>query len=477
MKHILVAGMMAAVVAPVVAQSNLTVGSVGSGATHNNLRLAALALDKTDGPEPNRITFIDDGPFIEVGWVRLDEHDTGHRELIVEAAEGVNPTVVVSVVGNQRAGIFLRKEGKGMTLRDFTLLPTTNAALAPEAAIELQCDDNFATSVTLENILISSNDGNNQPIASRDGLTEPVFDANTVSFGDEGIFMPSASGRAVAHNLTIRDVTISGLDGGSGSDGIRIQADGGPGSMLTVGPGVTVSYLQGSRPAPTPISTGSAFQPGGADNFTINVVGTQESPVRFINNNTAGIGVTYAPTANGVDLMEWVIIANNNGAGIVNTSRHSTNIMRNVTIANNQMGAITGPPIPAGIDFQLSNVIVAGNGDDADTTNVLLLTKYSGDAGGSASTFTATDSAIVLAGDYTLNTQDFGGDGINSDSFYTVTLTDVINSDPGFVSLDPTHAGFAEVTNPAYATAGPNGEALVGGGTYNNTSVRDWSVY
>lgn len=478
MKRYLLAGLVAMAAVPLAAQVNFTVGPPGSGATHFTLGSAVTALDKTEGPEPNRITFIDEGPFMESVRIVINVARTGPRELIIEAQDGLRPVLWLGDGVNRDAGFHLRKQFGGITIRDLIIIPQTNPDVVADAAILIMGDDVQGTSVTLENLLISSNDGNNQPIASLDGLTPPVVTPDTVSFNDEGIFIPSSAVSAsTPHNITIRDVVVSGLDGRDGSDGIRSQGDGPEGSLLTIGPGVTVSYLMASRPNPFTTTTLSAFQPGGKVGYTVNLLGTQEKPIRLINNNGAGIGVTHQAGTGGVDHMEWVIIANNRGAGIANMSRDSETVMENVTIVNNRKGGIVGPPLPDGLSFDLSNVILAGNGDPADLDNVVILDKTSQDAPGALASFTAADSAIVLNGPYTFNTNDFGGDGIRSDETYDITLTNITNLDPQFASLDPTNAGFVQVQNQAFATAGPGGTVLVGGGTFNNSSVGDWSVY
>ena len=106
-------------------------------------------------------------------------------------------------------------------------------AKVAHAGIQLYMNPDFGSSYTLQNILVTSNDGNDRPLASLDGLTPPVWTENTISFRDEGIHVPSRTiGETLTepHYIYMEDVVVSGLSGPDGSDGIRGFPDGIEGS-------------------------------------------------------------------------------------------------------------------------------------------------------------------------------------------------------------------------------------------------------
>ncbi len=208
------------------------------------------------------------------------------------------------------------------------------------------------------------------------------------------------------------------------------------------------------------------------------MVGTQDKPVKFINNNLNGFSVTNSAAINeNLSEVRWCIVANNTGVGFKSVDSNSPVDFANVTIANNQDGAFHSPPEADEVRYTLSNVIAAGNGGATDPANIIELLADGASPGIFTSSFTATDSAIVLNGPYTLNNVDYGADGIASDSRWVVTTTRVISSDPQFVSLDPTNPGFVTVANQTYGTAGPGGSPLVGGGDIAASSVEDWQLF
>jgi hypothetical protein len=414
---------------------------------------------------------LDEGPFFETGAVTLDDQTTDDDDMIIQGAPGVRPIIIADIETSARKWgmLYLRKHGN-LTVRDLILLPpvagvvdqATYEAKVAETGIAILVDSAVNTSITLENIFIGSNNGNNQPTSALDGLTPPVVTPETVSFRDEGI-VGITQNTVPQHYLYFENIVVTGLDGDQGSDGIRGFPDGAPGSRWIIGPGTVISYNEGH-----------GFQPGGTDNFSVEVRGEEDNPVKIINNGLSGIHVTNTPGVDaGLTHVEWCIIANNGLHGINHGDVNTGTLFTNVTIANNGGNVFLGPSSANAVTYTFSNVIAAGDGDPANPDNVIRLTGT-----GTPSFFTATNSALVLEGPYTMNNTLYGADGIDSGPNYTVTpTTTIIDDDPQFVSLNPAGPGFAVVTNQAYGTAGPAGQPIVGGGSLAPASVEDWQLF
>lgn len=479
MKKYFLAGFLAGVLCPAALAQSVTVGT--SGADYTSLNAAIVAVG-ANAAEPDVITIQDAGPFLE-SRVIINIGTSGAADLTIQAVPGVRPVIAINNTGaGANSAVYLRKSGN-LIFKDCIIMPTANVTVETsttsvgQAGIEIDDDNLIPTSVTLQNVLVTSNDGFNQPVASLDGLSSPTFTASTVSFRDEGILALSASTNAT-RNLYLYDVIVSGVSGDQGSEGIRGFIDGAAGSEWVIGPGCVVSYNNHNDDTVTSASGLGAFQPGGTNGLDVKVLGTQDKPVKFINNNLNGISVTNTTAINdSLSEVRWCIVANNTGVGFRSLDNNTPVEFANVTFANNQDGAFHGPPEADEARYTLSGVIAAGNGGATDPANIIELLADGASPGIFTSSFTATDSAIVLNGPYTLNNVDYGADGIASDSRWVVTTTRVISSDPQFVSLDPTSPGFVTVTNPSYGTAGPGGSALTGGGEIGASSVEDWQLF
>lgn len=476
MKYLLVGAGVLYLAAAVHAQSV----TVGEGGDYPNLS-TAIAATSASAVTPDIITFVSEGPFLEPGRIIINNDyaldqiaDEESTPLTIKALPGLRPKVVIPTTA--ASSMYLRKIGE-LSISDLIIMPGTTSNPSQHA---IQVDDHggFGTSVTLSNLLITSNDGNNQPVASLDGLRPPVYSENTVSFRQDGIHLLSMDTTQL-QRVHIYDTVISCIPGAPNADpcGIRGFADGIPGSEWLVGPGCVISYLNTEDAAPVAFNkyAAAAFQPGDNRNMPLKVRGSQEKPVLVFNNNLNGIGITNGNTIeDGVAEMEWVIFANNSGVGYTSGDQYGQNTtFKNVTFVNNG-GAFLGSPFADENMLTFSNVIFAGNGDPASADNAITLTPESP---GFPSEFTVSNSAIVLNGPFTLNNTLYDNDGVNSDGNWVVSLSGIINDDPNFLSLDPEHGGFGAIGNQAFATAGPNGEPLVGGGRLATSSVSDWQLF
>lgn len=452
------------------------VNSAGGTGKHTSLNAAIQAVTD-DTAAPDEIVIEDEGPFFETRVI-INESKT-QAPLLIRAVPGVRP--IIAIETSAEGALYIRKAGGPLTVRDLIIIPQLGDPLTrATAAVEGDNVTGSDTSVTLQNILVTSNDGNNRPLASLDGLTSPTWNPNVRTWRDEGILL-SSSGTTFRRNYYLYDCVVSGISGDDGSDGIRIFTDGaiGSGSEVVVGPGCVVSYNDTMADQTVTSGTNShrgGIQPGATLNTAVKVIGTQDNPVKVFNNNYNGIAETSDTNFAGAGLNEikWCIIANNDGTGMIFTDYYANKDIANVTIANNSDGSVDGIENDlADMDISFSNVIFGGNGNQTDPNNIVDLTFDAQPLG--TPSITVADSALPLSGPVSLNNVDYGADGVATN--FATTLTNITNADPQFVSLDPTSSEFAVVGNAAYGTAGPGGQPLVGGGKFLTSSVSDWQLF
>jgi hypothetical protein len=477
MKQIIFGICVCAAILPLQAQT-VFVNTVAAPGKFTSLNEAINAVTANTA-EPDEIIIENEGPFFE-SRVIINESKT-HSDLTIRAVDGVRP--IVAIDANADGGVYIRKAGGPLILKDLIIIPQLgDPATRAQAGIKSDNVTDSDTSVTLQNILVTSNDGFNRPLASLDGLTPPVWTSSVVSFRDEGI-LHNSSGVLYKRNYYMYDCIVSGISGDQGSDGIRIFTDGipGGGNEVIVGPGCVVSYMDITRDQEVTSSTNSGrggIQPGANINTIVKIQGTQDKPVMVFNNNLNGISETFANGQSGPGFglleVEWCIVANNAGVGFNTTDFYADKDIKNVTFANNGDGVFNGASSDfADMDYRFSNVIFGGNGQQTDPSNIVDLT-IDGEPLGMP-TYVIADSALPLSGSVSLNNVDYGADGIATN--VAVTMTNITNADPQFVSLDPASGGFAVVSNQTYATAGPGGQPLVGGGSMAKSSVEDWQLF
>ncbi len=429
----------------------------------------ALAAVQTDATGPDVITILDEGPFLEISWSITG--DPNNNPLTIEAAPGVRPIVILQTTGF--TAINVEKNGD-LTIRDLIFLPWSEAPAPTSVPFRVFNIANALNgyNILLENILISSNDGNDQPVASLDGLTDPQLDPNNlgdvVSFRGNAIKVRSTETDQV-YSLVLRDVIVSGMVNGataSGGFGIRGFMNGAPGSQWVIGEGCVISYntnISGSMRG--------ALQPGGNEGAVdiFRVEGTEEKPVKIINNtNYHGIHVTATNIEDSIKEFKWLVVANNTQQGFWSQDSDEIYSFENVTIANNGLEAVNLSPAYVAAHSAVDSIF-AGNGSE-DAENVLSILTSEEDDG----SFTFTNSAVVMEGPYSFNS------AMLDDTPDYLVFEDSITADPEFGSLDPSSADFINVNNEAYGAAGPGGEALRGAGEYTGpppTSVSDWTLY
>jgi hypothetical protein len=450
--------------------ASVTVASATPGPDYTSINAAIQAVSETNDPGgPDTITILDNGPFFEG---RLIVNNVGGNSFTIQASPGVRPVVVVDIPGTARDGALYIRPGNvsGQTqpddiyISDLVIIPATGDPLTrAEAGVKVETPGVPYTgwAVTLNNILVTSNDGNNRPVSSLDGLSmafAPGADAAT--FRDEGFYVAS-SNEGFNYQLTMTRCIAAYIDGDQGSDGIRGFLDGQDNtqSYWMIGPGCVISNVGGS-----------ALQPGGNNNCMVYVEGTQDEPNLLYGCGGDGIYISGSEANGGLATLKWTAIVGNYGRIVSDYNENGFPVqVENCTFVNNNIDEDSSQ-----FDIELTsnrnwsllgNVIVAGCGFVSGVSpevNVLDVT-----TGGTA-VFAATDSAIVLSGRYRLNTAGFDRDGFNDNTPSNVLLNGTIDADPLFASLVPSCPNFLTVRNPLYETAGPGGTPLTGAGSFDS---------
>jgi len=444
--------------AGVVTAASVTVHSDGSSGDFASIGQAlAHVQGESPGPgNPDVITILDEGPFREGALVISG--DAHSNDLTIRAAEGVRPIVVSTHTGAN--AIELRKNGRA-EVHDLIIIPAANISQTALRAILYHAPDTGSTGYDyhLENILISSNNGNDRPVASLDGLGSPLpNNLKHVSFRGDGGIRGNSTDEIHVYRMTLRDVVVSSLRSPA-PYGLRSFHDGAAGSELIIGEGCVFSRIRSTT------SEGAAINLGGMEGTAEigRIQGSEERPVLIVNNEVNGILLTGSNAESNV--ISNAIIAANKGAAILLTNPRMDTSLVNVTIGSNTRYALwlanlNGSALNYEGTVSATNTIFAGNGSTVISNSIAGTLSASG-------TLLFEDSALVATGPFQLNR--FYANGINVSGPGTVSLTRTTGADPRFISLRPSSPHLAWVTNEAYATAGPEGEPLRGGGRFGGS--------
>ncbi|MFB3896101.1 MAG: hypothetical protein ACE14V_07350 [bacterium] len=417
----------------------VTVSTTGGVGMFNSIQYA-IASCLTNPDTPDTVQILDNGPYFEA----LEIGTSGYN-LTIEGSGGSRPLLVsnrssaITGYWTDNRAIDIRADICTTIIKDIVLIPSVTDP--PGAGIDIDDNGISGFNVQLINVVIAGNDGSDQPV-TMDGLT--VGSAAT-TFTSHAIDIQSTP---AAGNVYLEKVIVSRAALGS-NYGLRVLLDGTSGNRakVNVGPGCVFSYL--------PVD-GIYF--GASMYCDATFSGTSTEPIIFTNNARWGIW-DYNNTGNSaVNKLNWAIFTNNGSMGlrISGTSNQPTVTMTNCTFANNALSLSTAQidfSVTTATNFFASNVIIAGNGT-LDTTRVNTVLLGTGP-------LNINTSAIVLQGTYTLNTVG-EADGVIG----TMVATSITNRNPIFWSLDPSNPKFARVGNAFFATAGPNGGPLTGGGQF-----------
>ncbi|MDI6783231.1 MAG: hypothetical protein QME64_03935 [bacterium] len=437
----------------------ITVNSAG-GADYTTISAAITAAVADD-----TIRIIGVGPY--------DEVITVNKPLTIEGY-GVRPNVCVQ---NNAASPTGGNDGLVITgftgtcvLRNLNMIPSRTTPPADDAILVNPGTGPQTLNLIMEDIVVSPNNGSDAPL-NLDGSYADI--GGGTYFGDDGIVITSADVTSIVY-ASLTTVISANHRAAAANDGIICFPATGSGSWITIGPGCVFSY--NSR-------LGVQWGGGGAD---IRIRGSATNRVKVIGNRDAtragctlfngtadidqcimmdnyGSGIititSGTPAGLGLINVSNSIIANNGTDGIRladSAPTHATPLTINkVTFYNNVQSPVDVQSGNATSTITVTDCIIAGNGTDDISANVYLNNSNTSDIG---------NSALILVGglSYTLATSSI--DGVEGAG--TTNLTNVINIDPQFASIDSTSPDFLNVTNFAFNAAGSGGTPLAGGARY-----------
>jgi hypothetical protein len=456
MKKILLSALIVGIAATASAQTR-TVAQ--SGTPDHATVAAALAFfnPDPDALTPNVIQITDSAVYDEIFEITVP--------VTIEGTGASRPvlTARTNPAGDANDGVRIDVAGE-VTLRNLIIIPSTTTPPADD----LVRSGPSAVTLTLEDLLVTVNNGSNAPV-STDGLTA-VSLVGAVTNGDDGLFLAGTGTVA-----TLTDVVVTHIQNASaGDDGLVCSS---AATSYTINDGCVFSY-----------NGRLGIQAAGGTSFVINAPTTRVKVLA--NQGFAGIWFAAAQTGtrsvNGCDVVGHAtaaafgienqnrgtipftlsnsIIANNAGKGlVVNTVGTGDTTLTNVTIANNGAEAIDYITASTGGVVTATDSIFAGNGSAAATQILQNNSTFS---------FTLNNCALVTAGPQALTAPGTGGTG-------TFTLNSVINADPMFAEIaNANSASFFDVQNSAYATAGTGSTPLKGAADFTPASEAGiWSMY
>ncbi len=451
---------------------------------------AVDAVEADDSTQPN-VVMVAPGTY-------TDTSATLSQDVTIMGEDADNRPVLVLVPTPGDDDSIVNTAGVNVTLENLVCIPSTSNT--PGRAVRLNpVTDADVYTVNISNVLVSANDGSDQPL-SVNGL-EPLFPGpdTSISFGNDGIVVLGGpfggAGNAdvtvnvdhtiVTHIDSDRDPTIPT----SGRDGFIL---GGFNTTINFGPGVVASYC--GRYGAQIITTA-----GEVVDLTpiLNCNGTLDEPVLFKGNGSVGLQL-WTGTHN----LNYVHI-DKNAVGIRPDMFSNSITANHLLVTENEDGIAWLNAAPSsGTSFEFSNSTFFFN----ETTDISFITSLTADNAASAgpvnvsfndSIFAGsillfdTDMALDLAGqvqdDFVLNYTNTAfpdeGEFLVFPEFelfpVTANLENIETGDPMFLSTDPTSPEYLVVSNEAYRTAGTGGSPLGGFFPFNNepVDVASWMVY
>lgn len=415
-----------------------------------------------------------------------------------ESAEDRPVLVLEPVPGDAQNDGLISTDGVDVTLENLILIPSTDNT--PDRAVRLDpVTDNDAFTVTIRNVLVSANDGNDAPL-SVDGM-EALFPGpdGSVSFNDDGIRVLGGpfggAGRAdvtvnlertvVTHIDSDRDPTIptGGLDG---------FVLGGFNTTLNIGPGVVASYC--GRYGFQIITTDTTDTP---PDFTpaANFFGTREEPIVCKGNGSVGLQLWT-----GTHAFDSVQLTENPIGARIDMFSNKLDASR-VLATGNETAIAWLNTAGEGVGFAIAESTFFDNQTDYEFS-----TGYTAESEFTPQPVTLVTEDSVFAGtflflfntDLTLDLEDRVADSfqlvyrntafpeegeyavIQEFDLYpvTVTLENIVTADPEFLSTDPAGPGYLVVSSGAYAEASTDGSPLGGYFLFDGeTAVREWMAF
>ncbi len=389
-----------------------------------------------------------------------------------------------------------------MMLKNLVIIPS-RTGVPPVAGIVNKANNFW---LTLDNILVTSNNGNDQPV-TLDGLAPATRTGNEVSFLVSGANLGSitndrAEGAGV--DVTMTNCTFSNIYATLGDTwraGLYLYRTYYVSNLVSPKPAVRAMAFRSLR-----IGDGCRFTYNDANGLRCAgnmAIDAPNQRVLFLGNLVHGLWSDMnqgGDNANGVvsaynvqhGINEGVssigdrirlsnaIVANNGGAGVYcrqgDTAQQDPTRLKNVTIANNLLngkliaGIIESSTNLSSVDVDLIDSVVAGTADNSTTDAIKL---------GAKGTFSILFSALVTDGPFAMATQPIITGTPAPSPLPIIVGAPVSNADPVFINTtDALASNFYAVSNTAYGTANSNAGPLSGGGMYlPGSAVHDWSVY
>ena len=472
---------------------SVTVNSDG-GADYTTIG-AALDAVGSDAAEPNVITITGGGPYEEGILIDIPITIRG------ESADD-RPIVLLKQVGGSVRGEHgvVNTAAVDITLENLIFIPSTAEPLTKRAICFEPLADSDDFDITIRNVLVSANDGSNQPL-SVDGM-ELMFPSaeNSVPFQDDGIWVLASFYRPNGTiDVLLEDVIVTHCDSGKDPDMITANSDG-----FVIG-GINMTFTM--RNVVSSYNDRYGIQIISADvdpdpvTYTpiANLEGTPEQPIIFKGNGSQGIQswtgenhwsyvhLIENPQGVRIDVYSNTLEADHllfvDSTEAINLYRYpptedevlyqisdstffrssETDILINPTVDDaailNQYGAFT---------MELTDCVVAG-------TMVFLVNstlEVIPEGFTEFPTVIYKNSALVEEGDHSVFV-DFEGIPVNP------VLENTIGADPEFVSIEPGNDGYLRVSADAYRTAASDGGILRGAMPFAGepVPVRDWMMY
>ncbi len=462
---------------------SVTVNS-GGGGDFNSVS-AALDAVTSNPEEPNEITIIGGGPYEEALVIGIP--------VIIQGASADDRPIILlqrndELSGREDDGI-VNSAAVDMTFENLIFLPSANNPPGDDGfdIRPLSDDDHF--SVTLRNVLITSNNGSDQPL-STDGRELHDF-TNAVPFGDDGFQILSTFSGIPSGTIDalIEHVTVTHIDQDGNPDSLGSGND----SFIIGGENVTVTFRD------VYVSYGDRFGFQFLSNLTANLEGTATEPI-VVNGGFGGIGstgircfsgdhryshVTVMNTYNGIAIdsdttfsfeADHVLIADTADWGLsciwVPPSERTFTITDS-TFFNNLNTLVFDPSSDSAnnrlerLTLSIKDSIVAGQ--DHDDTFLITQIPAAAPIDFTFANILLDHVAVVAEGDHELF---FGFEE------ETITRTNVITSDPEFLSVDPEEEDFLRVSAESYRAAASDGGPLRGAKPFaGETEIQQWSIY
>ncbi|RJP26455.1 MAG: hypothetical protein C4527_14930 [Candidatus Omnitrophota bacterium] len=467
---------------PIFAQS-VTVHS-GGGADYTSIT-AALNAVAANAEEPNIITIIGGGPYEEslvigVPITIRGASITDRPILAIRANE--------SLSGRESDGI-VNSAPVDLTFENLIVIPSLNNPPRDDAFDIRPISDSDNFSVTVRNVLITANNGVNQPL-SVDGRELMDF-AGSTPFGDDG-FQILAQFSGIPNgtiNALIEDVVVTHID----QDGDVNSLGTGNDSFIIGGENVMVTFRN------VYVSYGDRFGFQLLSGLTANLAGTPFAPI-VVDGGFGGIGstgircfsgdhhwshVTVMNTYNGVAVdadtttsleADHLLIANVRDWGLsfiwVPPSARTFRFV-DCTFFNNTNTVLFDPSSDSAVTqlqrltVVLQDTVAAGR----DNNDIFLLTKIpSPEPSGFTFPNVVLDHvAVVDEGPYEIF---FGFEE------ETITRTGVLIADPNFLSVETGNPDFLRVSADAYRAAATDGGPLRGARPFaGETRIREWMMF